>query len=93
MSCDSENWQAKSAYSDLEKCIELLSYEMDCVQDEYNRTDDNTKAKHALKHRIIGQEELYDRLHDLKEMVNVSENKPEDQDTEECDDDDCDCHN
>ena len=89
MSCDSENWQAKSAYSDLKDCIELLSYEMDCVQDEYQETADNTKAKHFLKTRIIRQEELFDRLHDLMEMVNVPENEDR---NDECDDADCDCH-
>lgn len=99
MSCDSENWQAKSAYSDIIDTIKLISIEMDFLEIELDETElllPKTKTKEhkaiirELKERINRMNEVYDRLCDLSEMVNVPENEPVKDD--ECDDDDCNCH-
>lgn len=99
MSCDSENWQAKSAYSDIIDTIKLISIEMDCLEIELDETElllpkNKNKEQRAiireLKERIDRMNEVYDRLCDLSEMVNVPENEPVEDD--ECNDDDCDCH-
>ena len=90
MSCESENWQAKAAFSDLIDTIKLWSVEMDYVQTEYDEEPSCTEHKKRLLSRLHNLDEVYDRLCDLSEMVNVPENEPVKDD--ECDDDDCDCH-
>jgi len=89
MTCDEPNCQAIAVYSDLNCILELVSKEMDCVEDEYHKTQDNTHAKINLKERAISLDEIYDRISDLIEVVNVPENEPIKD--KECDDD-CDCH-
>ena len=92
MTCESENWQAKSAYSDLMDIIKLVSIEMDYVTVEHDRSCSGTDKRKSLNFRQELLEETYDRLQDLADMVNVPENNPVEDDTDECEDDDCDCH-
>ncbi len=90
MTCNEPNCQAVAVYSDLNCILELVANEMDCVAEDYDRTKDNTYAKMDLKKRAISLDELYDRISDLIEVVNVPENEPIKD--KKCDDDDCDCH-
>ena len=91
MTCKDDNCSTISAvYSDLNCIIELVSKEMDYVAEDYRKTEDNTYAKMDLKKRAISLDEVYDRLKDLVETVNVPENEPNKDN--ECDDDDCNCH-
>ena len=90
MSCDNTNCQATAVYSDLKAILELVSNEMDYVSEDYQKTEDNTPRKMSLKQRAIRLDEMYDRVSDLIEVVNVPEN--ERKENEECDDEDCDCH-
>ena len=90
MSCESENWQAKAAFSDLIDTIKLWATEMDYVETDYEAEPSCTRKKVELLKRLNVCEEVYDRLCDLSEMVNVPENEPVKDN--ECKDDDCDCH-
>jgi len=90
MSCESENWQAKATFSDLIDTIKLWAIEMDYVETDYEAEPWCTRKKVELLKRLNVCEEVYDRLCDLSEMVNVPENEPVKDD--ECDDDNCNCH-
>lgn len=94
MTCEESNCQITAVYSDLQAIQALVAKEMDYVSDEYQSTDDNTRKKWVLKHRAIRLDEVYDRLSDLLDAVNVPENIPENDlnRDDECDDDDCNCH-
>lgn len=94
MTCEESNCQVTAVYSDLLAIQELVSKEMDYVLDDYQSTKNNTREKWILKHRTIRLNEVYDRLSDLLDVVNVPENIPDNglNKDEECDDDDCDCH-
>jgi len=76
MTCNEPNCQAVAVYSDLNCILELVANEMDCVAEDYDKTKDNTYAKMDLKKRAISLDELYDRISDLIEVVNVPENEP-----------------
>jgi|TARA_B110001454_G_scaffold149401_1_gene138785 hypothetical protein len=89
MTCDKPDCQAVAVYSDLNCILDLVSKEMDWVAEDYHKTKDNTHAKMNLKERAISLDELYDRVSDLIEVVNVPENEPIKDD--KCDDD-CNCH-
>ena len=86
MSCDSNNWQAQSAFSDLNTIVKLVAIEMDNIEEAIVIEEKGTSAHKALSVRRVRLEEIYDRVSDLAEVVNVPEN-----DHEECDDDDCNC--
>jgi hypothetical protein len=90
MTCEYDNLEAKAAYSDLLDTIKLLATEMDVVTTEHDRACDGTDKKRRLKYRLENLDEIYDRLCDLSERVNVQENEPVRDD--ECNDDDCSCH-
>lgn len=80
MTCESENWQAHSAFSDLTAITKLLAVEMDYVESAYDAACDGTDTKRTLKYRLENLEEIYDRVNDLADMVNVEENKTDDSD-------------
>ena len=86
MSCDSNNWQAQSAFSDLNTIVKLVAIEMDNIEEAIVMEEKGTSVHKALSVRRVRLEEIYDRVSDLAEVVNVPEN-----DHEECDDDDCNC--
>jgi len=86
MSCESNNWQAKSAYSDLNAISEIIAGEMDHIEEAICQVEEGTNAHNALSVRRRRMEEAFDRISDLAETVNVPEN-----DHEECNDDDCNC--
>jgi hypothetical protein len=86
MSCDSNNWQAQSAFSDLNTIVKLVSIEMDNIEEAIVMEEKGTREHKALSVRRVRLEEIYDRVSDLAETVNVPENNHE-----ECDDDDCNC--
>ena len=86
MSCNSENWQANSAFSDLTDIVKLVSVEMDNIEDSIGMQEKGTREYRELIVRKQRLDEIYDRVSDLAEMVNVPEN-----DHQECDDDDCNC--
>ena len=86
MSCDSNNWQAQSAFSDLNTIVKLVAIEMDNIEEAIALEEKGTSLHKALSVRRVRLEEIYDRVSDLAEVVNVPEN-----DHKECDDDDCNC--
>ena len=86
MSCDSNNWQAQSAFSDLNTIVKLVAIEMDNIEEAIVIEEKGTSVHKALSVRRVRLEEIYDRVSDLAEVVNVPEN-----DHEECNDDDCNC--
>ena len=86
MSCDSNNWQAQSAFSDLNTIVKLVAIEMDNIEEAIVMEEKGTSVHKALSVRRVRLEEIYDRVSDLAEVVNVPENNHE-----ECDDDDCNC--
>ena len=86
MSCDSNNWQAQSAFSDLNTIVKLVAIEMDNIEEAIVIEEKGTSVHKALSVRRVRLEEIYDRVSDLAEVVNVPENNHE-----ECDDDDCNC--
>lgn len=90
MTCEYDNLEAKAAFSDLIDTIKLLSIEMDYLEDEYDEEPKCTNKHLELVQRLNNLEEIYDRLCDLSERVNVPDNEPVKND--ECNDDDCDCH-
>jgi hypothetical protein len=90
MTCEYDNLEAKAAFSDLIDTIKLMSIEMDFVQTEYDEEPSCTENKKTLILRLRNLDEVYDRLLDLSERVNVPENEPVKDD--ECNDDDCSCH-
>ena len=86
MSCNSTNWQAQSAFSDLNTIVKLVAIEMDNIEEAIALETRGTKEYKKLSVRKERLEEIYDRTSDLAEIVNVPEN-----DHEECNDDDCNC--
>ena len=86
MSCDSNNWQAQSAFSDLNTIVKLVAIEMDNIEEAIVIEEKGTSVHKALSVRRVRLEEIYDRVSDLAEVVNVPENNHE-----ECNDDDCNC--
>ena len=90
MTCEYDNLEAKAAFSDLIDTIKLWSIEMDYVQTEYDEEFLCTEHKKRLLSRLHNLDEVYDRLCDLSERVNVPDNEPVKDD--KCDDDNCNCH-
>jgi hypothetical protein len=95
MPCEIENWQARAAFSDIIDTLKLHSQIMDYLEMELVNAKVGTKKEKNLEDMRTISEEVYDRLHDLADMVNVKENEPiqeDKRDDPECDDDNCDCH-
>jgi len=90
MTCEYDNLEAKAAFSDLIDTIKLVSIEMDYLEDEFVEEPMCTKKHLEIVERLHNLEEIYDRLCDLSEKVNVADNDPVTDD--ECDDDNCNCH-
>jgi len=90
MTCEYDNLEAKAAFSDLIDTIKLVAIEMDYLEDEYVEEPKCTNKHLELVARLNNLEEVYDRLCDLSEKVNVPDNDPVTDD--ECDDDNCNCH-
>jgi len=91
MTCEIENWQAKAAFSDIISIIKLHSQQMDYFEMSLVNVKVGTKKEKELEDMRTISEEVYDRLHDLADMVNVKENESSKED-DTCDDDNCDCH-
>jgi len=86
MSCESNNWQAKSAFSDLNAISDIIAKEIDSIETAICQVEQGTNEYKSLSVRRVRMEEAFDRICDLAETVNVPENNHE-----ECDDDDCNC--
>ena len=86
MSCESNNWQAKSAFSDLNAISDIIAKEIDSIETAICQVEQGTNEYKSLSVRRVRMEEAFDRISDLAETVNVPEN-----DHEECNDDDCNC--
>ena len=85
MSENEINYEAKAAYNDLETIKDMIGKEMDYIDDEANINPEHFDVE-LNKVRWRNIEEVYDRVCDLMEAINVSQN---DICCSEDDDDEC----
>tara|TARA_R110000851_G_scaffold308375_1_gene467257 strand:- start:196 stop:462 length:267 start_codon:yes stop_codon:yes gene_type:complete len=70
---ETENYQAKAAFNDLDTIKNMIGIEMDYVDAEANADTSYFDDKEKVK-RWKNLEETYDRICDLMDVVNVEEN-------------------
>ena len=96
MTCDEDMCSsARAIYNDLEAIQELVVDELDCITQTRKEMLRNERERKKgdilqLRERTTSLEEIYFRLGDILDVVNVEENKTDSE--KECDDDDCNCH-
>lgn len=73
LSC--EKFENLAAYEDLDTIIDLVGLNLDDVEEDIKYCKPNTDLYYELCKRRIRVEEVFDRLVDLQEMVDIGEVK------------------
>jgi hypothetical protein len=72
-----ENYQSQAAYQELDDLIELVEKDRDDIEEDIKYCKPKTERYIKLCERRERVEEEYDRLSDLKELVNIEINNVE----------------
>ena len=76
MSCN-ENYINQAVYQDLNDILNLISISIDDAEEDIKNIKFGTKKYNLFHQRCIDRNEMYDRISDLIEAVNIPENNTE----------------